>query len=241
MSETGKLWLIGTGPGDPELLTLKAVRLLAEADCVTYPHKPGARSRAFEIAEDHLAQKVERLPVAIPMQRERGPARAAYDRLATDLEKRVLAGQSVVYLCEGDPLFYGSAIYLLARLDDKIPVEIVPGISALNATAALTARPLAARNDVLKVLPATLEQSRLETELESADSVAIIKLGRHFDRLRSILKATGHAETALVIEDAGGPRQRITSLEEFGDQRPYFALILSYRGSENNFYQRSAT
>lgn len=241
MSAHGKLWLVGTGPGDPELLTLKAARVLAKADCVVYPHKPGEASRALAIAEPHVPAKAERLPAAIPMQREREPARAAYDRLATQLEARVNTGQSVTYLCEGDPLFYGSAIYLVERLGDKISLEIVPGISALNATAALARQPLGARHDVLKILPATLDPDRLKAELERSDSVAIIKIGRHFDVLKMLLQQTGHGETALVVEDAGGARQRLTSLEDFGDRRPYFALILSYRGSEQHFDKRSAT
>lgn len=232
MSGQGKLWLVGTGPGDPELLTLKAVRVLTEVDCVAYPHKPDQTSRALSIAAPHLRQGVTHLPTAIPMQVARAPAQKAYDELAADLRKRLEQGQSVAYLCEGDPLFYGSAMYLLERLDAVTEIEIVPGVSALNATAARARQPLAARTDVLKIVPGTLDEQRLERELANADSIAIIKPGRHFDRIRDVLERTGHGLSAVVVEDVGGARERVTSLVDFGPERPYFALILSYRGAK---------
>lgn len=230
---SGTLYLIGTGPGDPELLTLKAARILGEVDMIAFPQKSGAPSLSFRIAEQHLSQTAQLLPVEIPMQVDRAPAQAAYDECAKTLLEALTKGKNIAYLCEGDPLFYGSAMYLLTRLADQVAVEVVPGVTSLTATAAAIARPLAARNDVLKVLPAPLDNDRLRAELNGAEAVAIIKVGRHFDRLRHLLIETGHADNAIIIERASDARQKITPLREFGaDERPYFSTILCYKGQE---------
>lgn len=230
---TGKLFLVGTGPGDPELMTLKAVRILAEADCVAFPQKPGQGSMALDIARTHVPDDTRLLPIAIPMQVERAPAQMAYDQGAAHIAALTRQGQSVAYLCEGDPLFYGSAMFLIERLAAETEITIVPGITSLTAAAAVATHPLAARNDRLKVLPATLDTDTLKTELDHAESVAIIKTGRHFHRIRTLLRETGHGG-AMVVEHATGQKQKITPLDEFDDEeRPYFSIILSYRGEED--------
>jgi precorrin-2/cobalt-factor-2 C20-methyltransferase len=230
---SGRLHLVGVGPGDPELMTLKAVRVLAAADIVAYPTTGEGAAMALDIAAPHIGARALRLPIAIPMTPERGPAQAAYDAAARDIEAHLAAGRDVAYLCEGDPLFYGSAMYLLARLENRVPVEVVPGITSLTAAAAAIGRPLAARNEVLKTLPAPLPDAVLRAELAAAPSVAIIKIGRHFERIRALLEESGHAAGAVIVEYATGARQRITPLRAFAhDERPYFSIILGYRGSE---------
>lgn len=230
---TGTLYLVGVGPGDPELLTLKAARVLAAVPVVAYPESGEDSALALSIAAGHLAAEAERLPAAIPMQVERAPAQAAYDRAAVAILARLESGRDVAWLCEGDPLFYGSAMYLIARVAPHAPVEVVPGVTSLTAAAAAIARPLAARNEVLKVLPAPLSDEVLAAELAGAAAVAIIKVGRHFDRIRALLTATGHAAGAVVVEHATTARERITPLTRFAhDERPYFSTILCYRGGE---------
>ena len=143
------------------------------------------------------------------------------------------AGRSVAWLCEGDPLFYGSAMYLIARVAAAAPVVVVPGVSSLTAAAAAIGRPLAARNEMLKILPAPLADDVLRPELLAAPAAALIKVGRHFDRIRALLEDTGHAAGAVVVEHATSARQRITPLAAFAhDDRPYFSTILCYRGTE---------
>lgn len=228
----GTLSLVGVGPGDPELLTLKAVRVLRAADVVAYPSTGEDSAFAFEIAAAHIPHTALRLPVTIPMTTERGPAQAAYDEAAIAIRAYLDAGRDVAWLCEGDPLFYGSAMYILSRLADA-QIEIVPGVTSLTAAAAAMARPLAARNEILKVLPAPLSDEVLRAELADAPSVAIIKVGRHFDRIRNLLGETGHAAGAVIVEHATTARQRITPLERFArEERPYFSTILCYRGAE---------
>jgi len=230
---SGTLHLIGVGPGDPELITLKAARLLQAAPVIAYPQTGPDAALARDIASPHLAANAIHLPIALPMATDRAPAQAAYDAAAQAIAAHLRAGRDVAYLCEGDPLFYGSAMYLLARLGPDLPVAIVPGVTSLTAAAAAIGRPLAARNEVLKVLPAPLPDAVLRAELATAPAVAIIKLGRHFDRIRSLLIETGHAPGAMVVEHATQARQRLTPLLAFPHaERPYFSTILCYRGTE---------
>lgn len=229
----GTLHLVGVGPGDPELLTLKAARLLASVPVVAYPTTGEGSALALQIATMHLSASAEHLPVAIPMSVERGPAQAAYDGAAQAILAHLQAGRDVAWLCEGDPLFYGSAMYLVARVGAHAPIAVVPGVTSLTAAAAAIGRPLAARNEMLKILPAPLDDETLRSELEATPAAAIIKVGRHFDRVRNLLVETGHAAGAMVVEHATSPRQRITRLADFAhDERPYFSTILCYRGDE---------
>lgn len=230
---SGTLYLVGVGPGDPELLTLKAVRILGGVDVVSYPSTGEDSAMALDIAKAHINTNAEHFPVAIPMRVERGPAQAAYDAAAATILNFLAAGKSVAWLCEGDPLFYGSAMYLVSRLAGRAPLLVVPGVTSLTAAAAAIARPLAARNELLKILPAPLPDAVLRAELQTAPAAAIIKVGRHFDRVRDLLAETGLAASAMVIEHATSARERITPLARFAhDERPYFSTILCYRGGE---------
>lgn len=230
---TGTLYLVGVGPGDPELLTLKAARLISSAQILAFPRTGSGAALARDIASAHISPQAMELPVTLPMRHERGPAQGAYDAAATTILAHLGAEKSVVWLCEGDPLYYGSAMYLLGRIAPHAPVEIVPGVTSLTAAAAAISRPLAARNEVLKVLPAPLENAVLRPELLAAPAVAIIKVGRHFDRIRALLIETGHAQNAMVVEHATTPHERLTPLAAFThNERPYFSTILCYRGAE---------
>lgn len=230
---TATLHLVGVGPGDPELITLKAARLLATVPVVAYPTTGEDAALALSIATPHLNPDAERLPIAIPMSVDRGPAQAAYDGAAEAILVHLRAGRDVAWLCEGDPLFYGSAMYLVTRVGREASVAVVPGVTSLTASAAAIGRPLAARNEMLKILPAPLDDATLRTELAATPAAAIIKVGRHFDRVRMLLAETGHADGAVVVEHATGSRQRITRLADFAhDERPYFSTILCYRGDE---------
>jgi precorrin-2/cobalt-factor-2 C20-methyltransferase len=230
---SGTLYLVGVGPGDPELLTLRAVRVLGNVHVVAYPSTGDEAAFARDIASAYIAPEAFLLPVTIPMTVERGPAQAAYDTAAAMILEHLHAGRDVAWLCEGDPLFYGSAMYLLGRLAEVARVDVIPGVSSLTAAAAAISRPLAARNEILKILPAPLSDDVLRAELASTEAAAIIKVGRHFDRIRALLDETGHAPGAVVVEYATTIRQRISRLDEFRrGERPYFSTILCYRGAE---------
>ncbi len=230
---SGTFYGLGVGPGDPELLTLKAWRLISQVPVVAYPAANGNDSLARRIAAPFLPEDVIELAVEVPMRREREPAQDAYDEAAKAIARHLDQGRDVAFLCEGDPLFYGSFAYLLARLAESYPTEVVPGISSITACAAAIGRPLASRNDVLTVLPATLDAPRLEAEITASDAIAIIKVGQHFEKLRAILAKLGLAERAIIIEKATRDDEKITPLIDVAPgERPFFSTILIYKGSE---------
>ena len=230
--KTGILYGLGVGPGDPELMTVKAWRLISTAPVVAYLTANGSESTARDIAKPFLPDDVIELAIDMPMRTERKPAQEAYDRGAAAITEHLKAGRDVAMLCEGDPFFYGSFMYLFARLADRFETIVVPGVSSITAAARI-GRPLSARTDVLKVLPATLEADRLREELLTAQSAAIIKVGRHFGKIRNILSALDLMSKAVVIENATRANERIRKVEEVeGDSLPYFTTILVYTGGE---------
>ncbi|MGE0007716.1 MAG: precorrin-2 C(20)-methyltransferase [Parvibaculaceae bacterium] len=230
---SGTFYGLGVGPGDPELITLKAWRIISQVPVIAYPAANGDASLAHSIAAPFIPQDVIELAIAVPMRREREPAQDAYDLAAQAIANHLDAGRDVAFLCEGDPLFYGSCAYLLTRLARNYLTEVVPGITSLTACAAATGRPLAARNDILKVLPGTLDAARLKAEIGSAEAVAIIKVGQHFDKIRGVLNDLGLAGRATIIEKATRDEERVTPLADVPDgARPYFSTILVYKSGE---------
>ena len=230
---TGTVWGLGVGPGDPELLTLKALRLLRAAPVLAYPAPLGGESFARGIVAAYLTGGQEEIPIEVPMNVAPEPAQAVYDRAAARIGAVLDSGRDVAILCQGDPFFYGSFMYLFGRLAGRYRVEIVPGVSSLTAVAAAMQAPLAARNDVLTVLPAPLPEAELVRRLEDADAAAIIKLGRHFAKVRQVLETLGLADKARYVERASLGHQRILPLAEVDPASvPYFSMILVHRRGE---------
>ncbi len=157
---SGVLYGVGLGPGAADLITLRAARLIEGAKVIAYPALAGGESFARSIAAGLIPAGVQEIVIDLPMSTERAPAQAAYDRGAAEIAAVLEAGGDVVALCEGDPLFYGSFMYLLARLRDRFRVEIVPGVTSVTACAAAAGMPLAARNEVVTVLPGPLPTMR---------------------------------------------------------------------------------
>lgn len=229
---TGRLYGLGVGPGDPELLTLKAVRVLKEVDLVAYPAPDTGQSFAREIAASYIPAGTVELPIIVPMRPERFPAQSVYDEAAAQIAEVLQSGQSVAVLCEGDPFFYGSFMYLYDRLADRFPVEVVPGVSSLMACASMYGRPLAGRNDVLTIIPGPLDDEAIEARLRTTDAAAIMKVGRHFPRIRALIDRLGLTDQAAYVERATLDSQKTCPLSEVGEENaPYFSMILIYDGS----------
>ncbi|MDB5406047.1 MAG: cobI [Rhodospirillales bacterium] len=227
MAETGKLYGIGLGPGDPELLTLKALRLLRAAPVVAYPAPDDGASFARAIVAQWLSPGQREIVIRVPMVPERFPAQAVYDGAAAEIAAVLAAGSDVAALCQGDPFFYGSFMYLFARLAGRFPVEIVPGVSSLAACAAASRMPLVGRNETLVVVPSTLPEAELERRLTGVEAAAIIKLGRHFAKVRRVLDRLGMAERAQYIERASLANERVAPLADVeAESVPYFAMLL---------------
>ncbi|UEM23244.1 precorrin-2 C(20)-methyltransferase [Skermanella mucosa] len=230
---SGTLYGLGVGPGDPELITLKALRLLRSSPVVAYPAPEHGDSLARAIVAGHLPGGQTEVAIRMPMLVERFPAQEVYDRAAAELGDHLAAGRDVAVLCEGDPFFYGSFMYLFGRMAERFPVQVVPGVSSLTACAAALGAPLAARNDVLTVLPAPLPADLLRERLAQTDAAAIMKLGRHFAKVRDVLEELGLAGRSRYVERATMANQRLLPLDQVdADSVPYFSMVLVHRRGE---------
>ncbi|MGE5269492.1 MAG: precorrin-2 C(20)-methyltransferase [Thiohalocapsa sp.] len=227
---TGTLYGLGLGPGDPELLTLKALRLLRTAPVIAYPATESGDSFARAIVAQWLSPAQREIAIRFPM-RPGPPPAAIYDGAAAQLIAALAAGNDLVYLCQGDPLFYGSFAGILTRLAGQCRIAVVPGVSSLTACAAMAGLPLVQRNGVLSVVPANLAELQLRAALAriaaAGDAAAIIKLGRHAAKLRLILQELQLLDRAVYVERASLQTQRIAPLAAVDPaQVPYFATVL---------------
>ena len=229
---TGVLYGVGLGPGAPDLMTLRAARLIEGAGVIAYPTLAGAASFARAIAADLIAPDAQEIVMDVPMSVERAPAQAAYDKGAGEIAAALDAGHDVVCLCEGDPFFYGSFMYLFARLSDAYRVEIVPGVTSVTACAARARMPLAARNERLTVLPGPLPEDELRARIEGAESVVIMKVGRHLAKIKSVIDALGLTDGAVYVERATLPEEVVLPLAKAPEKAPYFSMILLTKGAD---------
>ncbi len=220
------LYGLGVGPGDPELITLKARRILGAVTVVAYMAPGGGSSQSRTIAGGYLAEGRTEIAVEAPMRTDRAPARRAYDRAAAEIAGHLDAGRDVAFLCEGDPFLYGSFMYVHERLaGEGYTVRVVPGVSSLTAAAASAGLPLVSRNQVLTVLPAPLPEAELEARLAAADTAVIFKVGRHLAKVRRVLDRLGMAARAVYVEHASTADERVLSLAEV-EKAPYFSIVL---------------
>jgi precorrin-2/cobalt-factor-2 C20-methyltransferase len=227
---SGTIRGIGVGPGDPELVTLKAVRLARAAPVLAFPAPENGESLARRIMAPHLEGTRIEIAIRMPISTDRFPVNRVYDAAAAEIADHARAGRDVAILCLGDPFFYGSFMYLFARLAEQASLEIVPGVTSVSAAAARLGFPLAARSDVMSVVPALLDDAALERQLVGAESLAILKLGRHFARVRALLQRLGLATQARYIERASFADERVLPLEAVDPAAvPYFSLILVHR------------
>jgi len=232
---TGKLLGVGVGPGDPELMTLKAARALAEADVIAHFAKAGNASHSRAIAAAHLRSDVTELPLLYPVTSEqptcssayRDAIRDFYDAAAARIAGHLEAGRVVAVICEGDPLFYGSYMHLHARLASRFPTEIVAGVTGMSGCWSAAGLPMAQGNDVFTVLPATLPEAELARRLADADAAVVMKVGRHLPKLRRALKTSGLLPRAIYVERGTMADAKMVPLAaKLDDQAPYFAIVL---------------
>src|SRR5580700_7119925 len=231
----GKLIGVGVGPGDPELITLKAIRALAEADVVAHFAKAGNSSHARAIAAQHLRPQVIELPLAYPLTTElpkcsdgyRDALRDFYDEAAAEIAAQLEAGRTVAVICEGDPLFYGSYMHLHTRLAARFPTEIVAGVTGMSGCWSAAGMPMAQGDDVFIVLPATLPETELMRRLTEADAAVVMKVGRHLPKLRRALQASGRLSRAIYVERGTTAAEKMIPLSaKLDDEAPYFAVVL---------------
>jgi len=232
---SGRLIGVGVGPGDPELVTLKALRALREADVVAYFAKTGHASHARTIVASHLRAGTEELPLHYPMTTEHPKTAACYreaigtfyDTAAATVARHLDAGRTVAVIAEGDPLFYSSYMHLHVRLAAKYTCEIVAGVTGMSGCWSAAGAPIAQGDDVFAVLPATLAPEDLERRLADCDAAVVMKLGRHLPKVRRALERTGRLDRAIYVERGTMRDAAMMRLaEKKDDAAPYFAVVL---------------
>ena len=235
MTASGTLFGVGVGPGDPELMTLKAARILSCTPVVAYFHKRGRLGHAHAIAHAHFTPGTQQMPLEYPLTTEvpfeddayTSALTGFYDLSSDHIAKALTAGRDVALLCEGDPFFYGSFMHIYHRLSGRHPIEVVPGITGMSACWTRAGTPITYGDDVLQVLPCTLSHEALVTRMRVADALVIMKLGRNFPKVRGALIEAGLAERAIYVERGSMPGEVILPLmDKTGDTAPYFAMIL---------------
>jgi precorrin-2 C20-methyltransferase/precorrin-3B C17-methyltransferase len=231
----GRFYGIGLGPGDPELITRKAARVIGESDVIAYHAGVNKQSYARAIAADLIpADAIEeelRYPLTTGTTNHPGGYAGAlaefYGESAARLAAHLQAGRTVALLAEGDPLFYGSFMYMHDRLSTRFATEVIPGIPAFTAATAAVASPLVRQTDVLTVLPGTLPEAELARRLADTDGAIIMKLGRTFPAVRRALAAAGRLDHAMYVERASHPQQRWMPVAEVDESTvPYLSLIV---------------
>jgi precorrin-2/cobalt-factor-2 C20-methyltransferase len=226
----GKLIGLGVGPGDPELLTVKAVRALEQAQAIAFIAAAGRTSRAREIAGRYVRPGTRELIAVMPMTQDQDATGRAYSQLVTGIISELGQGNDVVFLCEGDPLLYGSFAHLMPRLGNRFECEVIPGITSISAAAAAAQVPLGIYEEPIALVPATIHPKRLAGILQQCDRVVVMKVGRHLDKIKEALAAARMSETAILVENATLQGQRVRPLSVVTEQQvPYFSLIIAGR------------
>jgi len=235
MALKGKLYGLGVGPGDPELITLKALRLLKSAPVVAYHAAKGKKGNALTIVETYLSSEQTLVPLIYPVTTEKLPDHMDYEQIVGDFYAEITAtiashldaGRDVAVIAEGDPFFYGSFMYIHDRLAEKYETEVVPGVCSVLGAAAVLGAPLVYRNQTLSILSGVMSAEELKTRLAGSEAAAIMKLGKNLDKVRNVLAELGLMDRALYIERATMQNQRIAPLAEVsGSDCPYFSIIL---------------
>jgi precorrin-2 C20-methyltransferase/precorrin-3B C17-methyltransferase len=234
-AQSGRLYGVGVGPGDPELITVKAQRVLRQAQVIAYPCARHGQSNARSIVCSELIHGQIELPMMYPVTTEQtdhpGGYEVAlsqfYDEMAEQIADHLANGRDVAILCEGDPFFYGSYMYLHDRLAHRFSTQVIPGVASILGAAAQLGTPLVRRDSEFTVLPGTLSEDVLIAKLSQQGAFAIMKLGRNFAKVKRAIDTAGLTDKALFIERATMAAERIIQLREVDPIHvPYFSLIL---------------
>ncbi|WP_010546349.1 precorrin-2 C(20)-methyltransferase [Sphingomonas elodea] len=230
----GTIHGVGLGPGDPDLLSVRADRLVRGARHVAYFRKAGRPGQARRIAEGMLRADAIELPMEYPVTTEIPVSDPRYNAClsafyATCTERLLAlarAGEDVVVLCEGDPFFYGSFMHLHSRLSGQVPVAVVPGITGMAGAWNATGQPITWGDDVLTIAMATLPEAELVRRIRDTDALVVMKIGRNLAKLRRAVAEAGREDEAWLVEHAAMPEQRVTPLAQATSVTPYFSILL---------------
>ncbi len=235
MARPGTLYTVGLGPGDPELMTLKAARIIAAVPVIAFFAKRGRPGLARSMVQGRIGADAAELrldypfttEIAVDDPRYAEELGAFYEGSAARIADQLDAGRDVALLCEGDPFFYGSSLAMLDRLARHYPSEVVPGVTGMSGGWTRAGTPMTRGDDVLTVLPGTLDEDRLVANLDRCDAAVIMKVGRHLPKIVSALRRAGVADRAVYVERGTMTGERIVPLLAMeGESAPYFSLVL---------------
>lgn len=235
-AQPGTLYGVGVGPGDPGLITLKAARLIETADVIAYHQGSASRpSIARTIASELIRGDAIEEALIYPVTTGRSDHSGGYYGVMADfyascadrLEAHLKAGRSVVVLAEGDPLFYGSFMYVYDLLSPRYPASVVPGVTSMSAATAAVGTGLCRHEDTLTVLPGTLGVAELARRLADTEAAVVMKLGRTFPDVVEAARQAGVLERAWYVERASSDRQRVLPLAEVDPESvPYMSIVV---------------
>lgn len=238
MSPRGTIYGVGLGPGDAELMSVRADRLVRAAAHVAYFRKAGRSGQARRIVEGMLRADAVEFPMEYPVTTEIPLDDPRYNALLSGFYGECVAhlrgladgGEDVVVLCEGDPFFFGSFMHLHARLADVARIEVVPAITGMSAAWTATGLPVTWGDDVLCVLMGTLSETDLARRMADADALVVMKLGRNLEKVVRALESAGRRDDAWLVEFAAMPNQRVTRLAEMDAPAatPYFSIVIAH-------------
>lgn len=231
----GRFTVVGMGPGDPELVTIKSARVIREAAVVAYHAGVRKQSHARRIADGFVSETAIEEELRYPVTTGTtdhpggyvGTMAEFYECCAQRLSAHLDAGRDVVLLAEGDPFFYGSSMYLHDRFAGEYETTVIPGVPAFAAATAAIPTPLVRQTDVLTVLPGTLPEPELARRLADTDGAIIMKLGRTFPAVRSALEQAGRLTGAWYVERVSQTEERRLPVADVDPASvPYFSLII---------------
>ncbi len=234
-AESGTLYGIGVGPGDVRYLTLRAVGLLRSVDVIAYFAKAGREGNARKIVAPLMNGATRELKLEYPVTDEipaadlkyRAAIAAFYATTAETLTRELQGGASVGLLAEGDPFFYGSFMHMWRRLEHAFPIEVVPGVTGMSGCWTRANAPITWGDDVLTIMPGTLDEATLIERLKRSDAAVIMKVGRNLAKVRRAVEAAGLIKRAIYVERGTMTEERIVPLEQCAASTgPYFAMVL---------------
>ncbi len=222
-----KLTCISLGAGSSDLITLKALKAIKSTDAFLYLRANG-KTFALDIALPHMAKTTDGkilFPIDITMSDTDEVISRAYDKAAEKIKQLLSKNKSVAFLCQGDAMFYGSFVYILDRLKGQIPIEIIAGVSSLNASASAAKIALTSKLETLSVVPAANSDEVILQHLKLSSNIVFVKLGRHFAKIKRIIKSQNLLDNSLCVIRASSEVEQIVALKHM-DASEYFSLII---------------
>ncbi|TCT13795.1 precorrin-2/cobalt-factor-2 C20-methyltransferase [Natranaerovirga pectinivora] len=228
-----KFYGIGVGPGDPELLTIKASRILSQIDVVLLPQtKEGKKGVAYTIIEPYLKENLEHVYVNFPMVKDESIFIEAGKEAAKEVEKHIGLGKNVAFVTLGDPSVYSSYGYIIKALSKDMPIETIPGITSFCASAAMINQPLVEKDEILSIIPMNATDDKIGKVLEASDAFAFMKIYNRENRVLDHLNTHQIINNSVLIKRCGFEDSQIDPdiKENILKNKDYLSLVLSRKG-----------